>query len=199
MKKSIITFVCSLLALTNAQINVFAADAEEGRVAFETCRGCHSAPGYSNVYPTFYVPKIGGQLAQYTVAALKAYKEQARPHGTMKANTYDLSEKTIENIAAHTEASVGSKSQAPASGNPVNGKKLAASCSGCHTNKLKDGGNVPILAGQYGNYLVKVMEDYQSGKRNNPVMQSMLNGFSKDDLEDISAYYAAMKGLSTVK
>lgn len=199
MKKSIFAFVCGLLAWAGAPISAQAVDLEAGKAAFETCRGCHSIPGYSNVYPTYYVPKIGGQRADYIAAALKAYKEQARPHGTMKANSYDLSDATIENIAAYVEASAGSKSKAAAKGNPVNGKKLAVTCTGCHTSKLKDGGNVPILAGQYGNYLIKVMKDYQSGERNNPVMQSMVSGLSEDDLQDIAAYFANQKALGAVE
>lgn len=198
MKKSFIAFVCGLLTWSGIQI-VEAADVEAGKTAFETCRGCHSIPNYSNVYPTYYVPKIGGQRAEYIVSALKAYREQARPHGTMKANSYDLTDKTIENIAAYTEASVGKKNRAPADGNPAKGKELATTCVGCHTNKLKDGGNIPILAGQYGNYLVKVMKDYQTGKRNNPVMQSMLSGLTEEDLQDISAYFAYQTGLGAVE
>jgi len=197
MKKNIIAFAYCFLVISSIQINVQAADAENGKVAFETCRGCHSSPGYSNVYPTYYVPKIGGQRPEYTIAALTAYKDQSRPRGSMTANTFNLSKKTIENIAAHIQNSGGSISPAPASGDLIKGKKLAQSCLSCHTDKLDDGGANPILAGQYGNYLVKVMKDYQSGKRKNAIMQGMLKDFSKDDLEDIAAYFASMKGLTT--
>lgn len=197
MKNTIITFVYSVLAIASVQNNVQAADAEKGKLAFETCRGCHSAPGYSNVYPTYYVPKIGGQRPEYTIAALTAYKELSRPRGTMTANSFDLSEKTIENIAAHIQNSGGSISPAPAAGDLIKGKKLAESCLSCHTNDLEDGGANPILAGQYGNYLVKVMKDYQSGKRKSPIMQGMVKDLSSDDLEDIAAYFASMKGLTT--
>jgi cytochrome c553 len=197
MKNKIIAFAYCLLAISSIQINVQAADAEKGKVAFETCRGCHSSAGYSNVYPTYYVPKIGGQREKYTIAALIAYKEQARARGSMTANAFDLSEKTIKNIAAHVQNSGGSISPAPAAGDLINGKKLAESCLSCHTDKLDDGGSNPILAGQYGNYLVKAMKDYQSGKRKNPIMQGMVKDLSSDDLEDIAAYFASMKGLTT--
>lgn len=199
MKKSLFGFICSLIVMSFTQMNAQAADVKAGKVAFETCRGCHSSPGYSNVYPTYYVPKIGGQRAGYIAEALKAYKLQSRPHGTMKANSYDLSEQKIENIAAYVESAIAKKRSAAAKGNAKKGKQLAASCEGCHTKKLDDGATAPILAGQYGNYLVKVMKDYQSGKRNNPVMQSMLNGLSEDDLHDISAYFAGMQALTAVK
>lgn len=199
MKKLILTLATSLIILSNTQINVQAADAKEGRIAFETCRGCHSAVNYSNVYPTFYVPKVGGQRAAYVEAALKAYKEKARPHGTMKANADNLSEKMMANIAAHVEEAVADKNPAPSDGDAARGKKLAETCVGCHTNKLEDGGSNPILAGQYGNYLLKAMLEYQTGKRNNAIMQSMLNDMSKDDMQDIAAFFASMKGLSSVK
>jgi cytochrome c553 len=199
MKNSLFAFICSLIVLSFTQMNAQAADIKAGKVAFETCRGCHSSPGYSNVYPTFYVPKVGGQRAGYIAEALKAYKLKSRPHGTMKANSYDLSEQKIENIAAYVESATAKKRSAAAKGSAKKGKQLAASCEGCHTNKLNDGATAPILAGQYGNYLVKAMKDYQIGKRNNPVMQSMLNGLSDDDLHDISAYFAGMQALTAVK
>lgn len=199
MKKLSFAFICSLIVLSFTQMNANAADSKAGKVAFETCRGCHSSPGYSNVYPTYYVPKVGGQRAGYVAEALKAYKSQSRPHGTMKANAYDFTDKKIENIAAYVESVVAKKRSAAAKGNAKKGKQLAASCEGCHTKNLDDGATAPILAGQYGNYLVKAMKDYQSGNRNNPVMQSMLNGLSENDLQDISAYFAGMKALTVVK
>ena len=199
MKKSAIAFAVSALAVSTLQSNAQAADIQAGRAAFETCRGCHSIPAYSNAYPTYYVPKIGGQRADYIVSALKAYKDKNRPHGTMKANAYDLSEKTIENIAAYLETTPGSSTKSPASGDPAAGKKLAQSCLGCHVEGKDAQSSVPRLAGQYGNYLVKAMKDYQSGKRNNSVMQSMVQGLTNEDLENISAYFASLNGLTTTE
>lgn len=197
MKKPSLALLVSVLTASIPQMNVQAADVDAGRAAFETCRGCHSIPAYSNAYPTYYVPKIGGQRADYVASALKAYREKNRPHGTMKANTYDLSDQTIENIAAYLESAQGKETKSPAGGDPAAGKKLAQSCLSCHVEGKDAQNNVPRLAGQYGNYLVKAMQDYQSGKRNNPIMQSMLQGLSGDDLENISAYFASLKGLTT--
>ncbi|MGR9115789.1 MAG: c-type cytochrome [Gammaproteobacteria bacterium] len=199
MKKSAVGFALAMMTLTGTQVNVQAADAEAGKVAFETCRGCHSIPNYSNVYPTYHVPKVGGQRAEYVVSALKAYKKQDRPHGTMMANAYTLSDKTLENIAEYLESSKNRGYASPASGDAKIGKKLAAACVGCHAEGPNAAANIPRLAGQYENYLVKVMKDYQSGKRNNALMQSMVKDFSDEDLENIAAYFAGMKGLSTVK
>ncbi|MFA7432023.1 MAG: cytochrome c [Rhodospirillaceae bacterium] len=81
-----------------------AGDVEAGRVKAFTCMGCHGVPGYNNVYPTYHVPKLGGQHAQYMVAALKAYKNGQRSHTTMRAQADNLSEQDMEDIAAYFES-----------------------------------------------------------------------------------------------
>jgi cytochrome c553 len=81
-----------------------AGDVEAGRAKAFTCMGCHGVPGYTNAYPTYRVPKLGGQHAQYTVAALTAYKNGQRSHATMRANADNLSEQDMEDIAAYFES-----------------------------------------------------------------------------------------------
>lgn len=78
-----------------------AGDAEAGRVKAYTCTGCHGIPGYNNVYPTYKVPKIGGQNYPYLTAALKAYRAGERHHATMELQAKSLSDKDIEDIAAY--------------------------------------------------------------------------------------------------
>ena len=56
------------------------------RLKSGTCLGCHAIPGYNNVYPTYKVPKLAGQHADYIVSALKAYQNNERQHPTMHAN-----------------------------------------------------------------------------------------------------------------
>jgi cytochrome c553 len=72
--------------------------------AVETCLGCHGIPGYKNAYPTYHVPKLGGQHARYIIDALRAYASGERPHSTMHANAVTLSEEEIETIATWFEA-----------------------------------------------------------------------------------------------
>ncbi|MCC6757002.1 MAG: c-type cytochrome, partial [Arenimonas sp.] len=57
-------------------------------------------------------------------------------------------------------------------GNAAAGKQKAVVCAACHGadgNKTLDN-TYPKLAGQYPDYLLKVLKDYKSGKRNNAVM-----------------------------
>ena len=83
-----------------------AGDAESGKLKAYTCAGCHGIPGYSNVYPTYKVPKIGGQNYAYLVAALQSYITGEREHPTMTLQAQALSDKDIEDISAYI-ASIG--------------------------------------------------------------------------------------------
>lgn len=80
---------------------IAAGDAAAGQVKAISCMGCHGIPGYSNVYPTYKVPKVGGQHPEYIVAALKAYKTGQRGHKTMHAQAATLSEQDMQDIAAY--------------------------------------------------------------------------------------------------
>jgi len=66
----------------------------------ETCLGCHAGK-VTNASPNYHVPKLGGQHADYIVAALKAYKAGQRWHPTMQANAVNLSDQDMSDIAAY--------------------------------------------------------------------------------------------------
>ena len=77
-----------------------AGDAAAGKVKAYTCMGCHGVPGYNNVYPEYHVPRLGGQNADYIVAALKEYRSGDRPHPTMHDQALALSDQDVDDIAA---------------------------------------------------------------------------------------------------
>ena len=98
LKNKIMTVLAVALALP---LTVGAeGDPQEGKQKAETCLGCHAIESYTNVYPTYPVPKLGGQNAQYVIDALKAYANGDRPHVTMHAQASTLSEKDMQDIAA---------------------------------------------------------------------------------------------------
>ena len=74
---------------------------DNGKQLAFTCRGCHGVTGYKNAYPSFHVPRIGGQSAQYLSNALHEYREGKRKHPTMQAQAQSFSEQDIADIAAY--------------------------------------------------------------------------------------------------
>ena len=169
-------------------------DAEAGKRKFYTCIGCHGVPGYTNAYPTYHVPRLGGQHAAYVVAALKAYQDNQRKHVTMHGNSVSLTEQDMEDIAAFVSKFRGINVNLPVTGNAVAGKQKAAACASCHGEDGNgEDANFPRLAGQYESYIIKALEDYKSGARNNPIMAGFASGLSEGDIKDIAAYYASQK------
>src|SRR5688572_21449200 len=77
-----------------------AGNAANGKQLTFTCQGCHGVVGYKNVYPTYHVPKIGGQSQQYLLNALTEYKQGKRKHPTMQAQAESFSDQDIADIAA---------------------------------------------------------------------------------------------------
>ena len=77
-------------------------------------------------------------------------------------------------------------------GNADSGKDKVATCVACHG---QDGNSMvglwPSLAGQNTNYLVRQLQHIKSGKRSIAVMAGLLDNFSKEDLDDIAAFYAS--------
>ena len=76
-------------------------DAAKGKELTYTCRGCHGVTGYKNAYPSFHVPRIGGQSATYLASALTEYREGKRKHPTMQAQAESFSPQDIADIAAY--------------------------------------------------------------------------------------------------
>lgn len=176
-------------------------NAEAGKKKFYTCEGCHSVPGYTNTYPTYHVPRIGGQHADYVVSALQAYQNGERKHGSMKGNAESLSEQDREDIAAYVSKFRGMNSALPVTGNPQVGKTKAAACASCHT---EDGNSentmFPRLAGQYESYLIRALKEYKAGTRTNPMMMGFASMLSEEDIRDVASYYASQKkGLTIPK
>jgi len=102
MKTNYLSSLVLLVAVTVLPTSGFAAgDATAGKIKAFTCMGCHGVPSYTNVYPTYHVPKLGGQHAQYLVSALQAYKAGKRSHKTMQAQASSLSEQDMQDIAAY--------------------------------------------------------------------------------------------------
>ena len=76
-------------------------DAARGKSLTYTCRGCHGVTGYKNAYPSYHVPKLGGQSETYLNNALNEYREGKRKHPTMQAQAESFSEQDIADIAAY--------------------------------------------------------------------------------------------------
>lgn len=176
--------------------NATAADIQRGQKLAQTCQGCHSAPGLRNTGPVYNIPIIGGQHADYIVLALQAYKSKERSHKTMQAQAASLSDQDMQDIAAFYAAMEDNpRHQHVNKAKKELGKEKAAACATCH-GATGDGDQpgFPKLAGQYESYLIRALKDYRSGERDNLIMKGFASTLSIQDIEALSAYFAAQEG-----
>jgi len=174
-----------------AQAPTAAGDAKRGESIAYTCNGCHAIANYKNVYPTYSVPKLHGQLPEYLIAALKAYKSGDRSHGTMHSQASSLSEQDMADVAAYlsgTQVLMVSKNDAPAAQRP----KATETCLACHgTNGVGITADYPTIAGQHSDYIERALHDYKKGGRKNAIMAGMAATLSPTDIEQLAAYYSS--------
>ncbi|MBA2412784.1 MAG: cytochrome c [Pseudomonadota bacterium] len=69
-------------------------------------------------------------------------------------------------------------------------------CAACHGKDFLTpiDPTYPKLAGQYQDYLEKVLRDYKTGARNNAIMNGIAKPLTRDDIRNVSAYLAALPG-----
>lgn len=173
-------------------------DAADGAETGYTCMGCHGIEGYRNAYPSFRVPRIGGQKSAYVREALLAYRAGTRPHPTMQAQASSLTDDDIDNIVAWL-ATYG-EAQDTTTAEQVAGLEAAQICATCHG---VDGAAVqpapPTLAGQHEDYLLHALNRYKDGTRGGNVMTAFAATLSDADMKTIAKFYASQDGVKTLK
>lgn len=173
-------------------------DAQRGETLGYTCLGCHGVAGYRNAYPSYRVPKLGGQKASYLIIALQGYRNGMREHPTMAAQASSLSDQDIEDVAAYL-ASLGNTTVA-AGGSEGGSFEPAKNCVACHgQNGIGLSPAWPTLAGQHEDYLVHALNQYRDGSRSDPVMAPMAMALSDDAVKQLANYFASLEGLETTK
>jgi cytochrome c553 len=187
-----LSIACALLASPAAA----QGNAERGAKLAYTCLGCHGIESYRNAYPSYRVPKLGGQKAAYLVAALQGYRDGSREHPTMQAQASSMSDEEMQDLAAYF-SSVANETVA-AGGSETAGLEAASTCIACHgQNGISVSPNWPTLAGQHEDYLRHALNQYRDGTRKNPVMAQMAAPLTDEDVKVLASYYSRLKGLET--
>jgi cbb3-type cytochrome c oxidase subunit III len=91
-------------------------------------------------------------------------------------------------------ASLALLAPAHAAGSAEAGQARSIVCAGCHG---VDGNSFnpewPSLAGQNASYLIKAMQSFKDGSRQNVLMNAQAAALSDQDMQDLAAWYSAQK------
>jgi cytochrome c553 len=169
-------------------------DVEAGRQKAAPCVACHGPDGNSTV-PLF--PILAGQTARYTYLQLRDFQEGRRHDPLMDPFAANLSRQDMFELAAFFAA----QKPRPTTFNPdrekaARGEKKAAEtlCTMCHLRAFMGQNEIPRVAGQHYEYIVKQMRDFKSRTRTNDAgnMASVSRTLSEEDIDDLGHYLAGL-------
>jgi cytochrome c553 len=159
----------------------------------ETCAACHGEDGNSRVEN---IPSIAGQPALFTVNQLILMREKVRPVEAMAPFVKDLKDDDAIALADHF-----AKLPSKPSGEPVDpalvkrGAELADEkrCISCHGPTLGGQDQIPRVAKQRIDYLIKSLKEFRSGSRpgSDTIMSVAVAGLSDADLTALAHFSAS--------
>ena len=183
-------FFCAVLAsaLSSAQ------DVEAGRKKAEACAACHGADGNSTIAQ---FPVLAGQTARYLYLQLKDFKEGRRSEPSMapfvaKLSTRDMLD-LAEYFAAQKPKPIAFKADAA---RIARGRKKADEvlCTMCHLGGFSGQNEIPRVAGQHPEYVIKQLKAFKARTRNNDAgsMTSVAQTITEQDIEDLAHYISSL-------
>ena len=163
------------------------------------CLACHGANGRSEIVE---VPSLGGQPAPYLLIQLYLFREKQRVAEIMNDMTLDF---TDEDLRAFADAIAKlpppqppqPPTDVPDAARLQNGRALIGQhrCNTCHNLDLTGRENIPRIADQREDYLVKTLRDYKSNARQgyDGVMAEVLAPISDAQILDLAYYLARFR------
>ena len=158
------------------------------------CAACHG-PGGSSTSSDY--PILAGQSARYIFLELRDFKEGRRTNAVMQALARPLSAQDMADIGAYFAAQPpGSTSfkADPAKAARGEAKAKETLCTMCHLGEFKGQNEVPRVAGQHPEYVVRQLQDFKAGRRTNDAgtMSSVSKTLGDQDMDDLANYIATL-------
>jgi cytochrome c553 len=159
------------------------------------CLSCHGEKGVSE---TPEVPSLAGMPVDFTVIQLFLFRLGTRKIEIMNDLAKDMSDDDLRKFADYfaklappkgsgdAEAATAARAQAAIAKNH---------CNSCHLSSFAGQSQMPRLAGQREDYLLKALRDYKSGQRPgyDATMDEVIRTVTDADIADLAHYLARLK------
>lgn len=171
------------------------ADADAGKkLAAQSCAACHGADGNS-ANPMF--PILAGQTFRYLYLELRDFKSGARSDPVMSPLAATLSRQDMTDLAEYfSQQPMKPIAFTPDAAKAAVGRKKAEEvlCTMCHLGGFKGQNEIPRVAGQYPQYIVKQLLAFKARTRTNDAgsMTSVAQTLSADDIDALAQYIAGL-------
>ncbi len=158
------------------------------------CAACHG-PGGASTQPAY--PILAGQSARYLTLQLRDFQAGRRSDPLMTPMAAGLTREEIGDLADYF-----SKQKPPVTGfnsDPQKARlgRLKADetlCTMCHLGGFVGQNEIPRVAGQQYDYIVKQLTDFKARRRTNDAgnMTSVANTLSDADIANLANYLAGL-------
>ncbi len=210
-----------LIALLLWQTTTTAANLDIGEEINEVCAGCHGE--YAEGGKEGEYPRLAGLPTQYIERELRLFKSKERLNHPMVPYTKEreLPEEDLQDVAAYLttielyaqlppidEENFNAYERLLLSKKLLNVRKIegdyaagealySRECSSCHgrNGEGKMSKQIPLLAGQYTNYLLKQINAYRNGERihdEEAPTESIFLSISDSQIHDLLAYLSIL-------
>jgi cytochrome c553 len=163
----------------------------------EICATCHGPAGVSALDG---IPSIAAQPQLFTQWQLVYFRGETRQNEMMTPVAKQLADDDIRTLSAYFETlpppAPAGPDKAPALTEA--GARIADDrhCAQCHQQNFSGQGEIPRLAGQREEFIVKALHDYQHGQRRgrgNVIMPEIAYSLNEDDIKAL-AHFMSRQG-----
>jgi len=185
------TLVCTTALLSATALTAHAqGSTADGKEKAAACAACHGETGNTSV-PQY--PNLAGQTSRYLYLQLKDFKEGRRKDPLMSPMVASLSKQDMYDLAAYFSQQKPIPTNYPVTSAKVTeGKQVAdaALCTMCHLGGFSGQNEVPRVAGQHYEYVVKQLKDFRERRRTNDAgsMTAYAKSLTDDQIDALAQY-----------
>ncbi|HEY7666110.1 MAG TPA: c-type cytochrome [Xanthobacteraceae bacterium] len=161
-----------------------------------TCFACHGEGGTSQLPDT---PSLGAQTAFYSMVQLLMFRDKLRVTEPMNEMAKGLSDDDLRK-AGEIISKLPPPQPAADNPDPVRMERARAlavqnRCNFCHQSNYQGLDNVPRIAGQREDYLLKALRGYKDNSRRgyDAQMSEVVYGMKDEDFVDLAYFLARQK------
>jgi cytochrome c553 len=188
MRKILVALAFALIA-SSAR-----AETIEERAA--PCFACHGERGQSE---TENIPSLGGQQAPYALIQLFMFREKLRAFEPMNEMTKSFSDDDLRTFSDFI-AKLPKPNPPADAGDPARLQRAQAlvqqnHCNSCHNTDFSGNDNVPRIADQREDYLLKTMREYKDNTRHgyDGTMAEVLQPVTAEQIADLAYFLARLR------
>ncbi len=181
------------------------ADEQAKTTATTVCVACHGEEGNS-VVPMF--PKLAGMTGEYLAKQLTEFMSGKRKNDMMSPIAANLKPADVAPLAAYYGNAKPKPAPVPATPDAklveegkqlfMNGNETTGvpACGGCHGQDAAGVALVPRLAGQYGDYVIAQLKNFNAGTRTNDpnrFMRVVAQRMTEQEMKAVAEYLSSLE------